>query len=171
MDVPDPAFRVPVSYIDKSREYYVAQGFARPYRWAHHDDAPFQPLPKPLQHCCVGVATTTTPIGAGMDPQVDTDIPAKKCAYAKPVEPTPSAMYTLDLSWDKQATHTNDVESFLPLQTAGDFAGQGRIDRLSSRYYGVPTDYSQRRTQETVAPEVLRFCQEDRVDVMLLIPL
>ena len=171
MDLPDPAFRVPVSYIDKSREYYAAQGFTRSYQWAHHDDAPFLPLPKPLQHCCVGVATTTTPIRAGMDSQVDTDIPEKRNAYAESVDPIPSAMYTLDLSWDKQATHTEDVESFLPLQTVRDFADQGRIDRLSSRYYGVPTDYSQRRTREIVAPEVLRFCQEDAVDVMILIPL
>ena len=171
MNVPDPAFRTPVSYIDKSREYYAAQGFPRSYRWAYHDDVPFQPLSKPLKRCCVGVATTATPITAGMDPHVDTDIPAQKDAFAESVEPTPAAMYTLDLSWDKQATHTKDVESFLPLQAVRGFAVQGRIDRLSSRYYGVPTDYSQRRTKEVVAPEILRFCQEDRVDVMLLVPM
>ncbi len=33
-----------VSYIDRSREYYAAQGYDRPYAWAHHDDVPFTPL-------------------------------------------------------------------------------------------------------------------------------
>ena len=30
-----------VSYIDRSREYYAAQGYPMPYRWAENDDAPF----------------------------------------------------------------------------------------------------------------------------------
>ena len=30
-----------VSYIDKSREYYEAQGFEQAYRWAAFDDVPF----------------------------------------------------------------------------------------------------------------------------------
>jgi len=35
----------------------------------------------------------------------------------------------------------------------------------------VPTDYSQRRTLEQDAPEILRRCREDEVDVALLVPL
>ena len=31
--------RIFVSYIDKSREYYLAQGFTNPYRWASHGAA------------------------------------------------------------------------------------------------------------------------------------
>ena len=46
----DPAHRMFVSYIDKSREYYLARGYGNPYRWAHHDDAPFTPPAKPLAH-------------------------------------------------------------------------------------------------------------------------
>ena len=41
-------YRSYVSYIDRSREYYAAQGYSQPYTWAHHDDAPFTPLKKPL---------------------------------------------------------------------------------------------------------------------------
>ena len=32
----DPSHRIFVSYIDKSREYYLARGYGNPYRWAHH---------------------------------------------------------------------------------------------------------------------------------------
>ena len=41
------AFRTFISYIDKSREFYVAQGFGDPYRWAQFQDVPFTPLGKP----------------------------------------------------------------------------------------------------------------------------
>jgi hypothetical protein len=34
----DPRYRTFVSYIDKSREFYEAQGFTDPYRWAHFED-------------------------------------------------------------------------------------------------------------------------------------
>ena len=47
-----------VSYIDKSREYYAASGYERPYRWARYDDVPFSPLTKPLSQCRLGVVTT-----------------------------------------------------------------------------------------------------------------
>ena len=30
-----------VSYIDKSRDYYQASGYERPYRWAHFEDVLF----------------------------------------------------------------------------------------------------------------------------------
>jgi len=35
----------------------------------------------------------------------------------------------------------------------------------------VPTDYSQRRTIEQDAPQILARCREDGVDVALLVPL
>ncbi len=42
---------------------------------------------------------------------------------------------------------------------------------LAARFHGVPTDYSQRRTLENDAPEILERCREDGVDVALLVPL
>jgi hypothetical protein len=30
-----------VSYIDRTREFYAAQGYERPHVWARHTDAPF----------------------------------------------------------------------------------------------------------------------------------
>ena len=41
--------RIFVSYIDKSREYYLAQGFTNPYRWASHGAAPFAALRSPTR--------------------------------------------------------------------------------------------------------------------------
>ncbi|MQG25148.1 MAG: glycine reductase, partial [SAR202 cluster bacterium] len=44
----NPAYRLAVSYIDKSRHFYAAQGYEIPYRWAVNDHVPFQKLTKPL---------------------------------------------------------------------------------------------------------------------------
>jgi D-proline reductase (dithiol) PrdB len=160
----------PVSYIDKSREYYAAQGYLESYRWANNDDVPFTALPRPLSQCRVGLITTTGLLGPGESPEADAGLRAPKAAFAAPSDPVPGAMYTRDLSWDKDATHTGDVESFLPIQALQVLVSQCRIGSASERFYGVPTEYSQRCTSTVDAPEVLRLCREDRVDVALLIP-
>ena len=49
-----------VSYIDKSREYYAAQGYSQPYRWVYNIDVPFNALSKPFSDSTVGVVTTAT---------------------------------------------------------------------------------------------------------------
>jgi len=38
----------PVPYMQRTRDWYLALGYDNPYVWAHHDDAPFQLLPRPL---------------------------------------------------------------------------------------------------------------------------
>ena len=160
-----------VGYIEKSRRYYAAQGYRWSYRWAENDDAPFVALRKPLSQCRVGLVTTTTPLEPDETPETDLDLRAPKAAYAAPTHPVPVAMYTADLSWDKAATHTRDVESFQPIRALQALVGEGRIDSASERFYGVPTEYSQRRTREVDAPEILRLCQQDGIDVAVLVPI
>jgi D-proline reductase (dithiol) PrdB len=158
-------YRSYVSYMDRSREYYAAQGYAKPYGWAHFDDVPFTPLPKPLSKSRVGLVTTAGRIkdaGAiGLGRFV-------REMYADPADPPPQRLFTDDLFWDKTATHTGDVESFLPLNRLAEFAASGRIGSASPRFYGAPTDYSQRRTVEQTAPQILAWCREDGLDAVLL---
>lgn len=152
-----------VSYIDKSREYYAAHGYEKPYAWASFDDVPFRhwsDLDKDLSQATIGVVTTTFPA----------DFSPPKRVYAQASEPIPEAMFTRDLSWDKDATHTDDVGSFLPLALLNEMADEGVIGSVASRFYGVPTEYSQRRTHAD-ANEVVAWAKEDGVDTMLLVPL
>jgi D-proline reductase (dithiol) PrdB len=156
-----------VSYIDKSREYYQAQGYDRAYRWAAFDEVPFTPTGKPLADSRVAVVTTSflhhhdSAWGA----------PATgKAVYHHPVAEAPDAMFTDDLSWDKQETHTDDTESFLPLGALESLATEGRIGSLNERFFGVPTEYSQRKTGLD-AGQIAAWCQEDGVDIALLVPL
>ena len=83
----------------------------------------------------------------------------------------PDRLYTDDLSWDKEATHTEDVGSFLPIERVRELAALGRVGTLAPRFHGVPTDYSQRRTMEQDAPEISSRCREDGVDAAVLVPL
>ena len=45
---------VPVPYMQRTREYYLALGFGAPYELAHYAQVPFQPLRKPLSNCPPG---------------------------------------------------------------------------------------------------------------------
>jgi hypothetical protein len=89
-------------------------------------------------------------------------------AMAVPSHPAPESLFTADLSWHKEATHTDDIDTFLPfgaLQRAN-----SRIGGVSDRFYCVPTEYSQRVTRDDAA-KVEAWCREDGVDVVVLVPL
>jgi hypothetical protein len=158
-----------VSYIDRTREYYAAQGYEKPYRWARHTEAPFAPLAKPLAQCTVALITTASPWRD--EAPVEGVLRGGKQVWSGRSAEPPERLFTDDLAWDKQATHTNDVESFLPLRQLQEYARTSRIGRVAERFHGVPTDYSQRRTIEQDAPEVLARCRADAVDVAVLVPL
>ena len=165
----DPTQRAFVSYIDRTREYYAAQGYDRPYQWATHAEVPFAPLAVPLAECTVTALITAFPYHDR--PPEDGVLRGGKEVWSGSTAEVPERLYTDDLSWDKEATHTDDVDSFLPIRRLAELVESGRIGRLAPRFHGVPTDYSQRRTLEQDAPEILRRCREDGVDVVVAAPL
>jgi hypothetical protein len=165
----DPAYRVFVSYIDKSRQFYSAQGYERPYSWARNNEAPFTPLRKPIAESRLGLVTTAL----NLDLPDDTDAETLPIAstYAAPIDPPPARLFTQNRSWDKEATHTDDLDSFFPVHRLQELVEDGRLGSLSPRFYGIPTEYSQRRTNEVDAPRLLELMREDGVDVAMLVAL
>lgn len=152
-----------VPYMQRTRDFYRAQGYDKDYVWAHHDETPFTPLPKPMRECRLGLITTAMP---------DTvEGRAKRQVYASMSTPTPESMYTDELSWQKTVTHTRDLGSFLPLNHLRNTARAGVLESLSGRFYSVPTEYSKRNTTEKDAPRILELCREDHIDVAMLVPL
>ena len=151
---------LPVRYIDKSRAFYEAQGYAQSYRWAIANDAPFTELTKAVSEARVGVVTTAYPAGHS----------GPKQAYEEVTSPIPDAMNTDELAWDRDATHTNDLGSFLPLAHLESMATAGDIGSLAPRFFGVPTAYSHRRSQRD-GERVSEWAKADDVDLMLLFPL
>lgn len=159
-DTARSSHRRAISYIDRSREFYAAHGYETPYEWAVHEEVPFARLTKPVSEARLGVVTTAFPHGEH----------SPKRAFAESMEPKPTSLFTADLSWHKEATHTDDVETFLPIEALERAVGRGSLGALSPRFYGVPTEYSQRRTGSDA--ELIRdWCVEDDIDAVLLIPL
>jgi len=153
----------PVPYMRRSREYYEAQGFDQHYRYAHFDTVPFTALPKPLSECTLGLITTaSTYARAPLEPRkVDSG----------PTSPPPEKLYTSDLSWDKQSTHTDDVNTFCPVEHLQALVSEGVVGALTARFHCAPTEYSHRMTLEKDAPELHRRLLEDGADIALLVPL
>ena len=156
-----------VSYIDKSREYYAAQGYRIPYGWAHYQNTPFSPLARPISESKVGIVTTAF-FHPGTEPEGVPTSPPKQ-PYAAPSDPIPESLNTDDVSWDKEATNMDDLGSYLPLKTSVSKISEKKVGSVSKRFYGIPTDYSQRRTLED-ANQILNWCREDDVDALLLVP-
>jgi hypothetical protein len=157
-----------VSYIDKSRQYYAAQGYDQPYQWATNDDAPFTPLPKPLSACRVGVVTTAYFLPDDFVYRVPSDLPRLPHAASRRQV---ANLNTEHLSWAKEETNTDDPETFLPLARLDEAAATGRIGSVSDRFYCLPTQYSHRRTQRHDTPQLLEWLAEDEVDVVVMVPL
>ena len=137
-----------VPYMQRTRDYYSAQGYQEPYRWAHNDQIPFNKLTKSLKDSRVGLVTTAMP-----DTKQGRE---RRDIYSTPVTPIPETMYTEELSWHKAVTHTNDISSFLPIQQLNILKSEGKIKDLASRFHSLPTDYSQKNTLERDAPEILK---------------
>ena len=151
----------PVSYMDRTRRYYRALGYANDYVWAAFADVPFAPLPKPLSELRIALITTASPA----------DFDGVKRVWSGPVSPPPEKLFTDNVAWDKESTHTNDRESFLPIEAASELAREGIFKGLTARFHGVPTEYSQRKTRERDAPEILARVREDGADAAILCPL
>ncbi len=152
-----------VNYMERTRLFYRAQGFERDYVWAHYEDSPFHPLTKSLAECRVTVVTTAV---------THADIPkAIRAAESIPFSSAPDEFFTSELAWDKVTTHTDDRQSFFPLEVLSELVSANRIGSLADQYHFVPTQYSHRATTAEDAPAITQACLEDEVDIALLIPL
>ncbi|MGH6715386.1 MAG: glycine reductase [Bradyrhizobium sp.] len=151
----------PISYMERTRRYYRALGYANDYKWARFDDVPFTPLARPLSNLRIALITTASPI----------DFDGVKRVWSGAISPPPEKLFTDNVAWDKESTHTNDRASFLPIEAASELATEGLFAGLTARFHGVPTEYSQRKTKTTDAPEVLARVREDKADAAILCPL
>lgn len=162
----------PVRYIDRTTEDYLRQGYATPYKWAHHTAAPFTRLAKPLSECRVGLIGTSE-VAVRFDPETEANPIVEedfRGVYSIPAE-TPSAkLYSRTSSFDMNATHMDDVNSFYPIDRLREAVADGRIGSMPERVYGCYNNYSQRKVLEQEAPKALEFCRQDGVDALIMVP-
>ena len=71
--VTEPAFAldedIPIPYMQRTRDYYLALGYSNPYRWAHYTEVPCTTLSIPLAEARVAFVTTAAPFQPGVGDQ------------------------------------------------------------------------------------------------------
>ena len=163
---------VPIPYMQRTRDYYAALGYA-PYRWAHFADAPFASLRTPLAKARVGLVSTAAPFqpdAGDQGPGAAYNAAAKFYQiYSMPTDVVPDVRIS-HVGYDRVNTKAEDLNAYFPLLRLREAAASGRIGELASRFHGLPTNRSHRVTMQTDCPELLRRCQEDGVDAVVLVP-
>ncbi len=171
--LPVPSTEVaPISYITRSGAYYTTLGYEEPYRWAHHTEAPFAPLARPLSECRIGIVTSAAPYRpefGDQGPHAPYNAEAKfRHVYTLPSDAPPDLRIS-HIGYDRAHTTAEDQDSYFPLKRLREAEAAGRIGSIAARFYGIETTRSQRQTNERDAPEVLRLMREDGVDAAILV--
>lgn len=163
---------VPICYMQRTRDYYLALGYDNPYRWAHFEDVPFTPMTKPLSEARLALVTTAAPfqIGIGDQGPGATYNSAAKFyqVYSDATSVIPDVRIS-HLGYDRAHTSAADMNTYFPLARLKEAVAAGRIGSLTSRFHGAPTNRSHRTTMEVDCPEILRRCQEDEADAALIV--
>ena len=164
---------VPIPYMARTRDYYLAIGYDTPYRWAHHNDAPFQKLRTPLAQSRVALITTAAPFDPARGDQGPGASYNGGAKFYQVYDGDTAQDHDLRIShiaYDRVHTTADDSNSWFPLPALRQFAAEGRIGDVAPRFFGAPTNRSHRVTTETDAPEILARCRADGVDAAVLVP-
>jgi hypothetical protein len=157
--------------MDRIRDYYIAQGYEKPYRWANFDEVPFTPLKKPLAESKITLFSTSD---VSVRRPEGEELPAEETTvgdvYSVDWDTPLDRLYSRQESFDRYATNLDDLNSYLPLTRLQEFVEEGRIGALTDRFYNVNRGYSQKLMLQTTAPAALEICQKDEVDVAILTP-
>lgn len=163
---------VPISYMERVRDYYLGLGYGRPYRWAHYAEVPFTPLGKPLARSRLVLVTTAAPYQPGKGEQ-GPGAPYNAAAKFSRVYSGDSALdhdvRISHLAYDRDHTSVEDANTWFPLAALRRAAAAGRIGALAPRFHGIPTKYSQRKTIEQDCPELLARCRADSAEAALFV--
>ena len=163
---------VPIPYMQRTRDYYLALGYSNPYRWAHFVEVPFTPLRTPLSRARVALITTAAPFQPGVGdqgPGAPYNAAAKfYTVYSDSTGSEPDLRIS-HVGYDRKHTSAKDINTYFPLARLKEVAAAGRIGALAPRFHGAPTNRSHRETEADLA-ELLRRCREDGVDAAVLVP-
>ena len=168
-----PDYDAPIAYMQRTREYYQAIGYTTPYRWAHHTEVPFTALVKPLAQARVTLITTAAPYQPGkgdQGPGAAYNGGAKFYQVYSGDVSRPHDTRISHVAYDRKHTAATDSGTWFPLPQLLRLAALGRIGAAGPRFFGAPTNRSQRVTIETDAPEILARCREDAIDAAVIVP-
>ena len=162
----------PVPYIQRTREYYAALGYAH-YHWAHYAEVPFQPLRKPPAESRIALITTAAPYDPAKGDQGPGAAYNASAKFYQVYSGDSAADHDVRIShiaYDRKHSPATDPNAWFPLPALRRAAAAGRIGAVAPRFHGVPTNRSQRHTVEVDAPQLLSRLREDAVDAAILVP-
>ncbi|MDR2625490.1 MAG: hypothetical protein LBC37_04080 [Zoogloeaceae bacterium] len=157
--------------MSRTRAWYLALGYDTPYVWAHHDDAPFAPLVRPLAETTLTLVTTAAPFQpdkGDQGPGAPYNAAAKFYRVYSGDTDKDHDLRIAHVGIDRKHTSMEDSGTWFPLPLLRRWAAAGRL-RLARRFHGFPTNRSQRQTLTVDAPELLARCREDGVEAALLV--
>lgn len=168
-----PPDDVPIPYLQRVRDYYLALGYPTPYVWAHQAEVPFQPLGKPLAGCRLALITTAAPYQADKGDQ-GAGAPYNAAAKFYSVYAGDTAgehdLRNVHVAVDRDHHAQGDQACYFPLAALRRAAARGRIGEVAPRFFGLPTNRSHRVTLGSYCPELVARCRDDGVDAVVLVP-
>ena len=163
---------VPIPYRARIAEYYQTLGYGAPYVWAHYAEVPFQPLSKPLSESRVTLITTAAPYRprqGEQGPQAPYNAAAKFYrVYTDSTDSEPDLRVS-HIGIDRKHTTAEDMNTWFPLKQLKRLAADGRIGGLTPRFYGAPTNRSQKTTIEQDCADILALVREDGADAAVIV--
>ncbi len=162
---------LPVPYMQRLRDYYLALGYGNPYRWAQYAHVPFTEIKQSLSKLRVALITTAGPLkkNAGdQGPGAAYNAAAKFYEVYSAPSDEDRFLGISHLGYDRKYTTAEDINSFFPLKALRKAAENGRIGEVSPRFYGLPTNRSQLTTIEQDCGDVLALLQEDKVEAAVI---
>tara|TARA_Y100000766_G_scaffold256157_1_gene242714 strand:+ start:490 stop:1032 length:543 start_codon:yes stop_codon:yes gene_type:complete len=165
-------FDLPIPYLHRIRTYYQTLGYGKPYRWAQYRDVPFTPLKKPLAESRVALVTTAAPYQpdkGDQGPGAPYNSAAKfYTVYTDSTASNPDLRVS-HIGIDRKHTTAEDMRTWFPLRQLKRLAEEGVIAGITDRFYGAPTNRSQKRTIEVDCPEICDRIREDGGDVAVIV--
>ena len=163
---------VPIAYLQRIRDYYVALGYGAPYEWAHYAQVPFHRLGKPLAQARVTIVTTAAPFQpekGDQGPGAPYNAAAKFYTVYSGDAAQDHDLRISHVAIDRKHTTAEDPGTYFPLPALRGAAERGRIGEVAPCFHGLPTNRSHRTTLEVDCPELLARCRADAVDAALLV--
>ncbi|MBI3993495.1 MAG: hypothetical protein HY342_09490 [Candidatus Lambdaproteobacteria bacterium] len=168
-----------VNYIEKTHAYYLRQGYKDAYQYARNEDTPpFVRPTKPLKACRLMLVSSAgieivPDDGPRPEPFRGRNIGPKGEASVFPIPSDIKAEKLVYVSGAHNRAECSmlDIDAFFPVTHLRALRDEGIVGSLAEHYLRIKPRYSQRETRELDAPEVLRRCREERVDVVLLAPI
>jgi len=162
----------PIPYLHRITTYYQTLGYGKSYQWARYADVPFTRVNKPLAESKVALVTTAAPYQPGKGEQ-GPGAPYNSAAkfyrvYSDTTEGEPDTRVS-HIGIDRKHTTAEDSRTWFPLAQLKRLADEGRIGDITPRFYGAPTNRSQRTTIEQDCVDLLDLIREDGADCAVIV--